>query len=110
MFRVKGFVDGKERPSSAEDEGLFYSTLKTWSLGPGQSSMALPVQLRTVLEYWSVGVLEYWKKVCLLFVLNPITPLLHYSSRFELKMKWLEVLTIEFITLPRGCEHESCCS
>ncbi|MGD9168375.1 MAG: hypothetical protein PVH33_16790, partial [Syntrophobacterales bacterium] len=39
-----------------------YSTLKTWSLGPGQSSMALPVQMRTILEYWSFGVLECWQK------------------------------------------------
>ena len=59
-----------------ETKAFFYLTLKTWSLGPGQSSMALPVQVRTILEYWSVGLLEYWKNVCLLFVLNPITPLL----------------------------------
>jgi hypothetical protein len=39
-----------------------YSTLKTWSLGPGQSSMALPVQVQTILEYWSFGVLESWQK------------------------------------------------
>jgi hypothetical protein len=40
----------------------FYSTSKTWSLGPGQSSMALPVQVRALLEYWSIGVLECWQR------------------------------------------------
>jgi hypothetical protein len=43
---------------------LHYSTSKTWSLGPGQSSMALPVQVATcleVLEYWSIGVMAKTK-------------------------------------------------
>ncbi len=32
-----------------------YLTSKTWSSGPGQSSMALPVN-----RFSGVGVLEYW--------------------------------------------------
>jgi hypothetical protein len=28
----------------------------------GQNTMALPVQVRTLLEYWSIGVLECWQK------------------------------------------------
>jgi hypothetical protein len=31
------------RRTDGESEKPFYLTLKTWSLGPGQSSMALPV-------------------------------------------------------------------
>ena len=39
---------------------MVYSTLKTWSLGPGQSPVALPIKIAScfgVLEYWSIGVL-----------------------------------------------------
>ena len=64
----------------------FCSTSKTWSLGAGQSSMALPVQMASyfgVLEYWSIGVLAKRKPT---FNLNwsfhySITPPLHHSSR-----------------------------
>jgi hypothetical protein len=38
--------------------GCVYSTSKIWSFGPGQISMALPVQVRALLEYWNTGVLE----------------------------------------------------
>jgi hypothetical protein len=47
--------------------------------------MALPVQVRTLLEYWSIGVLECWQKQKPEFNLNwflqySITPPLHHSS------------------------------
>jgi len=32
---------------------------KSWSSGPGQKQMALPERIE--LEYWRVGVVEYWK-------------------------------------------------
>ena len=38
-------------------KGRFIGFQKTWSSGPGQRSMALPVQINR-----SVGVLEYWFK------------------------------------------------
>jgi hypothetical protein len=50
--------------------------------------MALPVQVPTVLKYWSIGVLECWKKRKPEFSSNwffhySITPPLHHSSRLE---------------------------
>ena len=53
---------------------------------PGRSSMVLPVQVRAVLEYWSIGVLECWQKRKAEFSLHcsfhySITPPLHHSSR-----------------------------
>jgi hypothetical protein len=47
--------------------------------------MALPVQVRTLLEYWSIGVLKCWQKQKPEFNLNwflhyCITPPLHHSS------------------------------
>ena len=74
---------------------LFYSASKTWSLGPGQNTMALPVQVRTLLEYWSIGVLECWQKQKPEFILHcsfhySITPPLHHSSRLPLGGKTME--------------------
>ena len=45
---------------------IFYLTSKTWSSGPGQNSMALPVNILSgvgVLEYWSIGLSEQGRKV-----------------------------------------------
>ena len=42
------------------DQFYIYSRSKTWSFGPGQSSIALPVRIAVcfvVLDYWSIGVL-----------------------------------------------------
>ena len=72
--------------SSYTSELILYSTSKTWSLGPGQSSMTLLVLVATcfgVLEYWTIGVLAKRKPT---FNLNfsfhySITPPLHHSSR-----------------------------
>ena len=57
--------------------------------------MALPVQVRALLEYWSIGVLECWKKGKPEFNLNrsfhySITPPLHHSSRLEQGGKSME--------------------
>ncbi len=30
MFRVNGFVDGKEKPSSLADEGFSFLRVQTW--------------------------------------------------------------------------------
>ena len=60
-----------------------YSTRKTWFLRPGRSSMVLPIQVRAVLEYWSIGVLAKTKahnKLNWSFHYS-ITPPLHHSSR-----------------------------
>jgi hypothetical protein len=40
----------------------FFFKSKTQSTGLGQELLALPVKILAVLEYWSVGVLECWKK------------------------------------------------
>ena len=71
---------------------LIYSTSKTWSLWPGQSLMALPVHVRALLEYWSIGVLVKRK---LTFDLNwsfhySITPPLHHSRRLPQVGKSME--------------------
>jgi hypothetical protein len=42
---------------------IFITVPETWSFGPGQSEMALPVKIVAVLEYWNIGVLECWKKL-----------------------------------------------
>jgi hypothetical protein len=57
--------------------------------------MALPVQVRTVLEYWSIGVLECWQKRKPECSLNwsfhySITPPLHHSSRLPQGGKSME--------------------
>jgi hypothetical protein len=58
--------------------------------------MALSVQVRTVLEYWSIGVLECWQKPKPEFSLHcffhySITLPLHHSSRLPLGGKTMEV-------------------
>ena len=43
-------------------DSMVYSTLKTWSLGPGQSPMALPVKIASCFGVLELGVLECWQK------------------------------------------------
>jgi hypothetical protein len=42
--------------------------------------MALPAQVRTLLEYWIIGVLECWQKRKPEFHLELVFSLLHYST------------------------------
>jgi hypothetical protein len=59
--RIAAQTNEEKKAPITEESGRgfkLYSTRKTWSLGPGQSSMVLPVQVRAVLEYWRVAVSE----------------------------------------------------